>query len=578
MVPYASVVFCEICLRWRKYGNSITKYKKHVALHSDNALPPLIVEPELVRLELIGNHLQRGDPFRAIDSLRRLSVGRDLPNRRQLVSIIHLLHMRIIPELIEEVQKAKFVNLAIDGWTDPCNRRYQGVTARFVSETNKVKSAVLVLKEVMEVHETGVMVRAVVDNVVEKFGLQEKIVNICTDRDSKNTCAFRTHPLPPGCHWIPCAAHFLNLILQHFYENAAEIVDQIFHMAATLRKRPAFTAFLQAHGSTHLRLPAFSRIRWYSSTVLFTRLQQEWHLITEYCNSEDLQFPALQALKHITVLSQLASSFQQTELALEGDHFASGAHFMPKLLRILYNINKFATDYPKAVQAVNAYVDEFKAKFGREYLMFLLATFFYGGRLHFQFGDGAHCTCTPTEYEAMRDLALELIEQEMERHSGEAEQFNQFEDPPSDDFSTPRRHPVTALAIDQFIAFETARREFPPEWWQKPPRSMLQVAAVAERVASWMITSSSVERAFSVAGSIASKRRMRISSRNLHAQLMVQANWSIAKKFLAEVLALGPDEWSAEEDRRGDRTGIDPFSEDLMIDEAEEEEEEEMNE
>jgi hypothetical protein len=49
------------------------------------------------------------------------------------------------------------------------------------------------------------------------------------------------------------------------------------------------------------------------------------------------------------VLSARANPFQKTEIALEGDHFASGPHFMPKLLPILHNIIKFATDYPKAL-------------------------------------------------------------------------------------------------------------------------------------------------------------------------------------------------------------------------------------
>jgi hypothetical protein len=49
-----------------------------------------------------------------------------------------------------------------------------------------------------------------------------------------------------------------------------------------------------------------------------------------------------------------------------------------------------------------------------------------------------------------------------------------------------------------------------------------------------------------------------------------------AKRLLADVLGLGPGEWCVEEDERDGGTRIDPFSEDLMIDAAEEEEE--MNE
>jgi hypothetical protein len=122
--------------------------------------------------------------------------------------------------------------------------------------------------------------------------------------------------------------------------------------------------------------------------------------------------------------------------------------------------------------------------------------------------------------------------------------------------------------------FADERIDFAPGWWKIPKPSLRHLAAVAARVASLMITSSSIERAFSVAGAIASKRRMRIAAQTLHAQLMVQANWSIAKQFLAGILALGPEAWHAEEDARIERTGIDPYSEDLSraLQHAEEEE------
>jgi cytochrome b len=62
-------------------------------------------------------------------------------------------------------------------------------------------------------------------------------------------------------------------------------------------------------------------------------------------------------------------------------------------------------------------------------------------------------------------------------------------------------------------------------------------------------------------GAIVSKQRMRTTGHNLLAQLMVQANWSRAKRFLAEILALGPEGWQAEENERTLLVGIDQFSE-----------------
>jgi hypothetical protein len=70
--------------------------------------------------------------------------------------------------------------------------------------------------------------------------------------------------------------------------------------------------------------------------------------------------------------------------------------------------------------------------------------------------------------------------------------------------------------------------------------------------------SASVERAFSIADSIATKRKMRTAGHNVHAQLMVQANWNIAQDLLPEVLAMGPRAWRREENERIERTTSDP--------------------
>jgi hypothetical protein len=129
------------------------------------------------------------------------------------------------------------------------------------------------------------------------------------------------------------------------------------------------------------------------------------------------------------------------------------------------------------------------------------------------------------------------------------------------------------MAFEQFESFKTERRDFAKGWWKVPRESMRHLAVVAEKVASWLITSSSAERAFSVAGAIASERRMRIAGHKVHAQLMVQANWSIATKFIAEVLEMGPGGWRAEEDDQCNRIGIDPFSGELMEADPVEEEE-----
>jgi hypothetical protein len=58
---------------------------------------------------------------------------------------------------------------------------------------------------------------------------------------------------------------------------------------------------------------------------------------------------------------------------------------------------------------------------------------------------------------------------------------------------------------------------------------------------------------------------METTGHNLSVQLTVQANWSIAKRCLAEILALGPEGWRAEDDEWAPLVGSDELSGDLMM-------------
>jgi hypothetical protein len=58
---------------------------------------------------------------------------------------------------------------------------------------------------------------------------------------------------------------------------------------------------------------------------------------------------------------------------------------------------------------------------------------------------------------------------------------------------------------------------------------------------------------------------MRIIKHNLSGRLMVKRNWSRAKRFLAEIFALGPESWQAKEDGQTLLVGIDEFSGERMM-------------
>jgi hypothetical protein len=130
-----------------------------------------MTDSHLVRLEMVSMILARGDPFIAIDTLRRTAIDRDLPNRRQLVSIINILKSQLVVRIRHECSTAKFVTLAADGWFDACSRRCQGVTGRPVYDDERIRTVVLSLKEVIEIHESAFVLQDIVAGVIHKYDI-----------------------------------------------------------------------------------------------------------------------------------------------------------------------------------------------------------------------------------------------------------------------------------------------------------------------------------------------------------------------------------------------------------------------
>jgi predicted aldo/keto reductase-like oxidoreductase len=135
---------------------------------------------------------------------------------------------------------------------------YQGVTARFISDAPNVTIAVLALKEVMVLREMAKFVQSVAEHMIEKYRMNQKVLNIYTDRTAVKVCIFRDGLVSGRCVWIPCTAHFLNLMFSCFYDHASDMVGPIFDIASLLHKQGPLYTYLPEHRYSFVRLPSYS--------------------------------------------------------------------------------------------------------------------------------------------------------------------------------------------------------------------------------------------------------------------------------------------------------------------------------
>jgi hypothetical protein len=109
-----------------------------------------------------------------------------------LSTIRRTVRCRLDESLLELCAKSDAVNLAVDGWSDRCGRRYQGIVVRFLN-MNKMtaRPTFLALKEIKMIHQSGVELRFAAKRLQGRFDIKNTTVNICTDRCSLNELAFR---------------------------------------------------------------------------------------------------------------------------------------------------------------------------------------------------------------------------------------------------------------------------------------------------------------------------------------------------------------------------------------------------
>jgi hypothetical protein len=124
-----------------------------------------------------------------LEFFRGLPVGQWLPSQKQLGYIAQILKARVQESLRESCERVEYVNLALDEWSDPRGRRYQGVTIRFVDGIGATPAALLANKEVKSVHEYTAELSAIVWYFQGRFRIAEKILNSSSDRCSMNVRA-----------------------------------------------------------------------------------------------------------------------------------------------------------------------------------------------------------------------------------------------------------------------------------------------------------------------------------------------------------------------------------------------------
>lgn len=137
-----------------------------------------------------------------------------------------------------------------DIWTSPSSIPFMAVTVHFIDKDFILNSLILDSVSFRDAH-SGEQIASVLKNIVDEFGIKDKVLAVCTDNASNND-TFIQDLLDNGyikdkeCH-IRCFAHVLNLSAQDSLKEIKTSIEGLRNGVKLLRVSPgrmeAFRSF-----------------------------------------------------------------------------------------------------------------------------------------------------------------------------------------------------------------------------------------------------------------------------------------------------------------------------------------------
>jgi hypothetical protein len=573
-IANSKVVLCRDCGKWIGYAGTVSHYKDHVRRHEHyNQRCMALANPQGPAAGFVSFIFQTGAPARAIETLRAAWSDQEFPNQQNLVTIMQMVKAKVKQTIRAQCAAAPFVNIAMDGWSDPSRRKYQGITIRTVHDDGSTSVYLAAMKPVFGSEDARTLNRYL-ESVVKRYDLNEKVLSICTDRGHANTKAFRTDvPLKDFFSrlWMPCCCHLMNNFLNQFLLEISHLTEPVFRLARAFQRETDFRRYLREAGAKLLVIPTYTEIRWCSSHDMFRALVLLWPHMEAFARITDMFAPDLTPDVHETTLAleRVLRKFVRAQNRLESDSFATGSAFAGHLTAIQDRIRLFKMQFKVRTTKFESYVRELIAGFQRQWHVLVLQTLLNPS---LKFGTPIS-PIEPKTREVVIRLLVSLVETEIdaartraEQEAGDRDQVQaraaaeaqahetgqetEMDEEPSSEIYLEFRPSEIAPwvpADDQVSTYlgmrETGRYDL--DLWSSVTPMMVELRIVALKVLSILTTSASAERAFSVGALLCGDYQMAMSETTVSARLMVQANWSIAAQFVPEVLSLGPRGWAA---------------------------------
>ncbi|XP_065197184.1 zinc finger BED domain-containing protein 4-like [Sycon ciliatum] len=156
--------------------------------------------------------------------LRFMEPSFNVPSRTHIASVVKRKHSDGKEEVKAMMKSARRVAVTTDGWTSKAVRSYSTFTAHFLDDNWDLQSVVLATRPLDDRH-TAVNIAAQLKEIVEEFGISEKVVAIVHD-EARNMVAASTllqADSDSDVQGVVCAAHMLQTCLRHALDSSKPV-------------------------------------------------------------------------------------------------------------------------------------------------------------------------------------------------------------------------------------------------------------------------------------------------------------------------------------------------------------------
>ena len=478
--------------------------------------------------------LKTGRPFSLVADSEMKSILKCLGTRQELAARCEEFSTKIKSKIKYILSSSSYISVALDEWSDLCKRRYLGITARCIYD-GIIKIYFLGLNRITLYHCTGDELFNILKNILESYGIADRVINAVTDNCNLMQNAFTYSNILR----LPCACHLLNIFMKAFLKPSESTIQEIASAAKCIKTSVCYTALKDDFEEP--RIASYTEIRWLSLYESFKTLSLSKDSIETFYLIQDHQKQSVKNkltsfhCEFIEKMLPVLKSYKSIVKILEGDDFGIISLVLTSFKKLSDVINHLpATSFYENIKSFKSeYKDKMDTFHNQLHPLYDAAAILnpYIGKETINIEEGIQYI-----HNQMRKLGWTPEKAIQSTNKTVAFLNSQTNSQTDSQTIVNLKSPVEKLLDLGLLELKEEENigDALYDFWMRRLSSNIdsKLAEVAIGILNAYCTSCSAERSFSKAGRVFTRDRMRIMPEVAESQIVVMSNKEVADSII----------------------------------------------